>query len=83
MQLDPAELRMRNLLRPEQFVRARVVFGTHEGVTVPALAVQLMNGPTFVYVAEAGEGGEVDALAAVVGAGVEARAVHQGGDRGQ
>jgi membrane fusion protein, multidrug efflux system len=39
-------------LRPEQIVRARVVFGTHPGLTVPALAVVRMNGQPFVFVAQ-------------------------------
>jgi RND family efflux transporter MFP subunit len=41
-----------NLLRAAQFVRARVVWSTHQGVTLPALAVTRINGQTFVYVAE-------------------------------
>jgi len=47
------------LLRPEQFVRARVVWASHDGVTVPALAVQRLNGQTFVFAAEASEGGKL------------------------
>jgi RND family efflux transporter MFP subunit len=38
-------------LRASQFVRARVVWNTHEGLIVPALAVSRVNGQAFVYVA--------------------------------
>ena len=41
-----------HLLRAAQFVRARVVWSTHPGVLIPALAVARINGKTFVYVAE-------------------------------
>jgi RND family efflux transporter MFP subunit len=47
------------ILRAEQFVRARVVWSTHDGVAIPALAVQRLNGQTFVFVAEAGDGGRL------------------------
>ena len=40
------------LLRAEQFVRARVVWGAHDGLVVPALAVVRMNGQSFVFVAD-------------------------------
>ena len=43
-------------LRAEQFVRARVVWSTHQGLLVPALAVVRLNGQTFVYVAENQDG---------------------------
>jgi len=46
-------------LRAEQFVRARVVWATHDGVSVPALAVNRLNGQTFIFVAEPGEGGKL------------------------
>lgn len=46
-------------LRAEQIVRARVVWRTHEGLTIPALAVTRLGGQTFVYVATAADGGLV------------------------
>jgi RND family efflux transporter MFP subunit len=39
-------------LRTEQFVKARVVWGTHEGPVVPVLAVSRISGQYFVFVAE-------------------------------
>lgn len=47
-----------NTLRAAQFVRARVVWSTHQGVIVPALAVLRLNGQSFVFVAE-GRGGRL------------------------
>jgi RND family efflux transporter MFP subunit len=38
-------------LRSAQFVRARIVWNTHDGLVVPALAVVRVNGQTFAYVA--------------------------------
>ena len=43
-------------LRAAQFVRARVVWSTHEGVSVPATAVLRLNGQSFVFVAEEDKG---------------------------
>lgn len=43
-------------LRAEQFIRARVVWSTHEGVSVPALAIVRLNGQTFAFVAESHDG---------------------------
>jgi RND family efflux transporter MFP subunit len=45
-----------NTLRAAQFVRARVVWSTHDGVVVPALAVLRLNGQPFVFVAEDKDG---------------------------
>jgi RND family efflux transporter MFP subunit len=39
-------------LRAAQLTRARVVWRTHEGVMIPALAVMRMGGQPFVYLAE-------------------------------
>lgn len=39
-------------LRPAQFIRARVVWGTHEGPVVPVLAVSRISGQHFAFVAE-------------------------------
>ncbi len=39
-------------LRAAQFVRARVVWSSHPGVLVPALAVTRVNGQSFVFVVE-------------------------------
>ncbi len=44
-------------LRQSQFVRARVVFGTHENPEVPILAVSRLAGQYFAFVAEAQNGG--------------------------
>jgi RND family efflux transporter MFP subunit len=47
-----------NALRAAQFVRARVVWSTHDGVIIPALAVLRINGQPFVFLAE-NEGGRL------------------------
>jgi RND family efflux transporter MFP subunit len=46
-------------LRAAQFVRARVVWSTHDGLVVPALSIVRLNGQTFVYVAEGEPGKQV------------------------
>jgi len=43
-------------LRPAQFIRARVVWGTREGPLVPVLAVSRMSGLYFAFVAEGKDG---------------------------
>ena len=43
-------------LRPAQFIRARVVWGTREGPVVPVLAVSRISGQYFAFVAEGAEG---------------------------
>jgi RND family efflux transporter MFP subunit len=43
-------------LRPAQFVRARLVWGTREGPVVPFLAVSRVSGLFFAFVAEGQEG---------------------------
>jgi RND family efflux transporter MFP subunit len=43
-------------LRPSQFVRARVVWGTHKGPVVPVLGVSRISGQYFAFVAEGQEG---------------------------
>jgi RND family efflux transporter MFP subunit len=43
-------------LRPAQFTRARVVWGTREGPVVPVLAVSRISGLFFAFVAEGKEG---------------------------
>lgn len=45
-------------LRPAQFVRARIVWGTHTGPVIPVLAVARIGGRHFGYVAE-GEAGKL------------------------
>lgn len=40
------------LLRTAQMAHARVVWGTHQGIEVPVLAVSRITGQFFVYVAE-------------------------------
>ncbi len=49
-------------LRAAQFVRARVVWSTHDGLVVPALSIIRLNGQTFVYVAETTDGKTVAKL---------------------
>jgi RND family efflux transporter MFP subunit len=44
-------------LRQSQFVRARVIFGTHENPEVPILSVSRLAGQYFVFVAEPQNGG--------------------------
>jgi RND family efflux transporter MFP subunit len=39
-------------LRTLQFARARIVWGTHEGTTIPILAATRINGQYFAFVAE-------------------------------
>jgi RND family efflux transporter MFP subunit len=41
-----------NSLRAAQFVRARVIWSTHQGLLVPATALLRLNGQAFVFVAE-------------------------------
>jgi RND family efflux transporter MFP subunit len=43
-------------LRPAQFIRARVVWGTHQGPVVPVLAVSRISGQHFAFVAEGKDG---------------------------
>jgi RND family efflux transporter MFP subunit len=43
-------------LRPAQFVRARVVWGTKESPLIPVLAVSRLGGQHFAFVAEEDEG---------------------------
>jgi RND family efflux transporter MFP subunit len=43
-------------LRTAQFIRARVVWGTHQGPVVPVLAVSRLAGQYFVFVAEDSKG---------------------------
>ncbi len=44
-------------LRQSQFIRARVVWGTHQNPEVPILAVTRLAGQYFAFVAEAQNGG--------------------------
>ena len=45
-----------NSLRAAQFVRARVVWSTHQGIIVPLTAVLRFSGQSFVFVAEDKDG---------------------------
>ena len=47
------------MLRVNQFVRARIVWGADEGLLVPVMAVQRIGSQQFVFVAEALDGGLV------------------------
>jgi multidrug efflux pump subunit AcrA (membrane-fusion protein) len=44
-------------LRQSQFIRARVVWGTHQNPKVPILAVSRLGGQYFAFVAEPQNGG--------------------------
>jgi RND family efflux transporter MFP subunit len=46
-------------LRPAQFIRAQIVWGTHEGPVVPVIAVSRIGGQHFAFVAEEKDGGLV------------------------
>jgi RND family efflux transporter MFP subunit len=48
-------------LRPAQYVRARIVWKTVDGLVVPVTAVLRINGQFFAFVAEAGSGGALAA----------------------
>jgi RND family efflux transporter MFP subunit len=39
-------------LRPSQFVRARIIWGTRDGLQIPVLAVSRINGQFFVFVVQ-------------------------------
>jgi RND family efflux transporter MFP subunit len=43
-------------MRPAQFIRARVVWGNHEGPVIPVLAVSRISGKHFAFVAEEDKG---------------------------
>jgi multidrug efflux pump subunit AcrA (membrane-fusion protein) len=44
-------------LRTDQFVRAQVVWSTEQGLTLPVVAAQRINGMYFAFVAEKTDGG--------------------------
>lgn len=45
-----------DILRSMQLVRARIVWGTHTGITVPVIAVTRISGQFFAFVAEQDNG---------------------------
>ncbi len=45
-----------NLLRAMQLVRARIIWSTHSGITVPVVAVSRVSGQFFAFVAEQQDG---------------------------
>ena len=49
----------RGAFRPDQFVRAQVVFDSAPGLTIPLTAVTRISGQQFVFVAEPADGGLV------------------------
>jgi len=57
--LVKAGIANRSTLRPAQFIRARVVWGTRQGPVVPVLAVSRVSGQYFAFVAEQDKGGLV------------------------
>lgn len=54
--LVKAGIENKGTLRPAQFIRARLVWGTHEAPTVPVLAVSRISGQYFAFVAEEEKG---------------------------
>ena len=55
--LAKAALRQPGTFRTDQFVRARVIWRSAPGLTIPVVAVSRINGRFFAFVAEAGDGG--------------------------
>jgi RND family efflux transporter MFP subunit len=55
--LAKAALRQPGSFRTDQFVRARVIWRSAPGLTIPVVAVSRINGRYFAFVAEAGDGG--------------------------
>ena len=47
---------LKGALRPSQFIRARVVWGTHQAPLVPVLAVSRIGSQSFAFVAESKDG---------------------------
>ena len=47
---------LKGVLRPSQFIRARVVWGTHQAPLVPVLAVSRIGSQSFAFVAEGKDG---------------------------
>src|SRR5215469_1894663 len=74
-------------LRHSQFIRARLVWGTHENPTVPILAVSRLAGQFFAFVAEPQAGGSFAAkqrpltIGQTVGNDYEVRAGIKPGDK--
>ena len=55
--LAKAALKSAAVFRTDQFVRARIVWSSEPGVTVPLVAVNRISGQYFAFVAEPGDGG--------------------------
>jgi len=55
--LAKASVSKSGTFRPDQFVRARIVWSTNSGLTIPVVATLRINGQYFVYVAEPGPQG--------------------------
>ena len=55
--LAKAALQQSGSFRTDQFVRARVIWRSAPGLTIPVVAVSRINGRFFAFVAEAGDGG--------------------------
>jgi RND family efflux transporter MFP subunit len=86
--LVKAPIEAKAALRPDQFVRARIVWSTAPALTIPVIAVQRISNQFFVFVAEPGEGGQglvarqrPVALGPVVGNLYEVREGLKAGDR--
>jgi RND family efflux transporter MFP subunit len=54
--LVKAAIESTSTLRTGEFIRARVVWGTHDGPTIPVLAVTRISGQYFGFVAEEKDG---------------------------
>jgi 3-deoxy-D-arabino-heptulosonate 7-phosphate (DAHP) synthase class II len=46
-------------LRSQQLVRARITWSTHQGLTIPVVAVSRISGQFFAFVAEQKDGKQV------------------------
>jgi RND family efflux transporter MFP subunit len=55
--LAKAAMQQSGSFRTDQFVRARVIWRSAPGLTIPVVAVSRINGRYFAFVAEAGDGG--------------------------
>jgi RND family efflux transporter MFP subunit len=73
-------------LRVMQYVRARIIWSSHPGLSVPLIAVSRLAGQSFVFVAEQGDQGVVArqkpvTLGQVIGNDYEVRSGLKTGDR--
>jgi RND family efflux transporter MFP subunit len=57
--LAKAAISRNGLFRPDQFVRARIIWSTNPGITIPVVATLRIDGQYFVFVAETTPNGTV------------------------